>query len=183
MLGFLFGFNARLGRLHFFLCTIAVGIVMTAISFAIISFACQHFPRGTIPNLDLALTSWPLIGAAVLFGSLSLTLYSMRIRDIGWDPVCVIPGWIAVMVIDYVIATEFPAMSLWPQHYGTAVGGLVNLALSLALLFWPSGHQEDQAPTSGGSFRMTENSLRGRDKAPAAAARIARVTGGEFGGR
>ena len=29
MLGFLFGFNARLGRLHFFLATIAVAVLMT----------------------------------------------------------------------------------------------------------------------------------------------------------
>ena len=181
MPGFLFGFNARVGRLHFFLCTIAVVVVMTAISFAIISYAFQHFPRGTIPNL--ALTSWPLIGAAVLVGWLTFTLYGMRIRDIGWDPVCVIPGWIAVMVIDYVIATQFPAMSLGPQHYGTAVGSLVNLALTLAMLFWPSGHQKDQAPTSGRLFRVLDNPFRGRDTEPAAAARIARVTAGDFGRR
>ena len=29
MLGFLFGFNARLGRLHYFLATIALAVVMT----------------------------------------------------------------------------------------------------------------------------------------------------------
>jgi len=29
MLGFLFGFNARLGRLHFFLATIATAILMS----------------------------------------------------------------------------------------------------------------------------------------------------------
>ena len=37
MLGFLFGFNARLRRLQFFLATIAVAILMTAICFAIFS--------------------------------------------------------------------------------------------------------------------------------------------------
>ena len=35
MLGFVFGLNARLGRLHFFLATVALAIVMTAICFAI----------------------------------------------------------------------------------------------------------------------------------------------------
>jgi uncharacterized membrane protein YhaH (DUF805 family) len=35
MLGFLFGFNARLGRLHFFLATIALAVAMAAICFLI----------------------------------------------------------------------------------------------------------------------------------------------------
>ncbi|MFX8320120.1 hypothetical protein ABTL33_18930, partial [Acinetobacter baumannii] len=69
------------------------------------------------------MTLWPVLAAAVLFGWLTFTLYAMRIRDIGWDPVCVIPGWIAVMIIDYLIATKFPAMSLGPGHHGTVVGG------------------------------------------------------------
>jgi|UPI000424B9F4 uncharacterized membrane protein YhaH (DUF805 family) len=183
MLGFLFGFNARLRRLQFFLATIAVAILMTAICFAIFSYAFQHWPRGTVPNLALAMTLWPVLAAAVLFGWLTFTLYAMRIRDIGWDPVCVIPGWIAVMIIDYLIATKVPAMSLGPEHHGTAVGGLVNLALTLAVLFWPSGHYEAQAPASGGSFRMPENALRGRETASATASRIARVANGEFGRR
>jgi hypothetical protein len=38
MLGFLFGFNARLGRMHFFLALIALAVVMTAICFAIASY-------------------------------------------------------------------------------------------------------------------------------------------------
>jgi uncharacterized membrane protein YhaH (DUF805 family) len=183
MLGFLFGFNARLRRLQFFLATIAVAILMTAICFAIFSYAFQHWPRGTVPNLALAMTLWPVIAAAVLFGWLTFTLYAMRIRDIGWDPVCVIPGWIAVMIIDYLIATKFPAMSLGPEHHGTVVGSLVNLALTLALLFWPSGHDADQAPSSGESFPMSENSFRSRKTESAATARIARVTGGDFGRR
>ena len=88
MLGFLFGFNARLGRLHFFLATIATAVLMTVISFAIARHALQNAPQGMIPSL----TSWQVIAAAVLFIWLSFTLHSMRIRDIGWDPVCVIPG-------------------------------------------------------------------------------------------
>src|SRR3954470_12915737 len=99
MLGFLFGFNARLGRLQFFLATIAVAILMTAICFAIAGYVIQHTPRGTLPSLTL----WPVMGAAILFGALTFTMYAMRIRDIGWDPVCVIAGWFAVMVIDYLI--------------------------------------------------------------------------------
>ena len=175
MLGFLFGFNARLGRLHFFLATIAVAVLMTAICFAIAGHAFQNASKGMTPSLS----SWQVIAAAILFIWLSLTLQSMRIRDIGWDPVCVIPGWIAVAIIDGLVASKIPAIALGGQH-GTIVGALVNLALFLALLFWPSAEHDNSAPTSGEWFRTPDLPSRG----PAAAAsRVARVANGEFGRR
>ena len=176
MLGFLFGFNARLGRLHFFLATIAAAVLMTAISFAIAGHALQN-AKGVIPSLS----SWQIVAAAILFIWLSLTLQSMRIRDIGWDPVCVIPGWIAVAIIDGLVAGKIPAMALGHQQPGTIVGALVNLALFLALLFWPSSEHDNSAATSGGSFRMPD--LPARSSATATASRVARIANGEFGRR
>ena len=73
-------------------------------------------------------------------------LQSMRFRDIGWDPVCVIPGWIALVIMDQVIATKFPAVSLGHDHPGTIVGALTNLGLVLALTFWPSSRHEHWTP-------------------------------------
>jgi hypothetical protein len=104
----------------------------------------------------------------------------MRIRDIGWDPVCVIPGWIAVAIIDGLVAGKIPAIALGGQH-GTIVGALVNLALFLALLFWPSSEHDNSATPSGGSFRMPD--LPSRSPAAATASRVARVANGEFGPR
>jgi uncharacterized membrane protein YhaH (DUF805 family) len=176
MLGFLFGFNARLGRLHFFLATIAVAVLMMAISIAIAGLAFQNAAKGVVPGL----TSWQIIAAAVLFIWLSFTLHSMRIRDIGWDPVCVIPGWIAATVIDGLVAGKIPAIALGHGQHGTIAGALVNLALFVALLFWPSCEHDNPPATSGGSFRMPDLASRG----PAAAAsRVARVANGEFGRR
>ena len=177
MLGFLFGFNARLGRLHFFLATIAAAVLMTVIAFAIARHALQSAPKGMTPSL----TSWQVITAAILFIWLSFTLHSMRIRDIGWDPVCVIPGWIAVAIIDGLVAGKIPAIALGHQQPGTIVGALVNLALFLALLFWPSSEHDHSAPTSAGSFRMPD--LPSRSPAAATASRVARVANGEFGPR
>ena len=54
--------------------------------------------RTTSPSMirpeDLV-KNWAIIGAMVFFGAATFTLQSMRIRDIGWDPVCVIPAWFA----------------------------------------------------------------------------------------
>jgi uncharacterized membrane protein YhaH (DUF805 family) len=175
MLGYLFGFNARIGRLHYFLASIGLAIVITGVIFAIAS-AAYHGNAKAIP-MTVKQMQWPLIAVAAMFCLATLTLQSMRFRDIGWDPVCVIPGWIALMIVDYLIAIKIPAMSLGPEHDGTIVGALTNLGLFLALTFWPGGSHETAAPTFGAP------PPRRQDTASLAASRIARVAGGEFGRR
>lgn len=169
MLGFLFGFNARLGRMHYFLATIALALLMAAICFVIADYVYQHSPDRSIS--PAALLGWPVIAAMVFFGWMTFTLQSMRIRDIGWDPVCVIPSWFALLIIDKLVAGKIPAWSLDHEHNGTMVGALVNFGLVLALTFWPSGDTQSPSPT------FTET--RGRpDRATSVAAeRLARVTG------
>ena len=41
------------------------------------------------------------------------------------------------MIVDYVVAMKFPVYAIGQEHAGTMVGGIVNLVLILALLFWP----------------------------------------------
>src|ERR1700743_2353553 len=122
----------------------------------------------------------PISGLGTLAFLISFTLQSMRIRDIGWDPVCVIPTWFALMAIDAAIAHKFPGLALGPKHYGTVVGGLLNLFMYLALLFWPSGDY-DGADFDHRRFSSDPRS-RGRSAAPAMSDRIARA-GGDFGRR
>jgi uncharacterized membrane protein YhaH (DUF805 family) len=141
MLGFVFGLNARLGRLHFFLASVALAIVMTAICFAIAMAVLRSTSPSAIRPEDLT-RSWAIIAAIVFFGVATFTLQSMRIRDIGWDPVCVVPAWFALMIVDHVVAGRFPAWAIGREHQATAVGALVNLVLMLALMFWPTGHSE-----------------------------------------
>jgi uncharacterized membrane protein YhaH (DUF805 family) len=151
MLGYLFGFNARIGRVHFLLSTIAVTIMMVAIYIAAITYAFQTTPKGTVPSP----ASGPIFAAAILYAWLTIMLQSMRFRDIGWDPVCVVPVWIAVVIVDGLVATKFPAMSLGHDR-GTVFGGLVNLSLILALLFCPSGGHDSPAPTPDERFRTPD---------------------------
>ena len=175
MLGFLFGFNARLGRLHYFLSTIALAVVMTAVCFAIVGYAIQSTPRGMDPSAGLV--AWPVIVAVLVFLWITFTLQSMRIRDIGWDPVCVIPAWIALLIVDKLVASKIPVWSLGSEHQGTIVGALINFGLILALTFWPSGEHEGPRPTSGESRRKPPELPRNQGTASAPAARIARATG------
>src|ERR1700674_5630454 len=182
MLGFLFGFNARLGRLHYFLASIALAVVMTAICFGIASYFIQSTPRGML-SPETLLKSGPTIAAIVFFGWMTFTLQSMRIRDIGWDPVCVIPAWIPILIVDKLVAGKIPSWSIGLEQHGTIAGALINLALFLALLFWPGGNHEHPMPTHGDTQRKPDEPSHRRDTASAPATRIARATGPGFGRR
>ena len=177
MLGFLFGFNARLGRMHYFLATIGLAVLMTVICFVI----AGHVYRPGQPISPADLMGWPTLIAIVFFAAMSFTLQSMRIRDIGWDPVCVIPMWIAIVVVDKLVAGKIPAWSLGPGHSGTIVGLLFNAALFLALTFWPSGDYED--PTFDATPRQPDTVSRSSGAASVAAVRLARGAGQGFGKR
>ncbi len=178
MLGFIFGLNARLGRLHYFLITIGVAVVMTGICFAVARQTFQSAANG-VP-LSIESFKGPAIVIGVLFMVITLTLQSMRIRDIGWDPVCVIPGWVAILIIDMMVAKKFPGWSLGPEQHGTAISAIVNLGLLLALLFWPSAGYESSPPALG-EPRRPDPAPRGGTTS-VAAERLARVSGG-FGRR
>ncbi len=181
MLGFLFGFNARLGRLHYFLSTIGLAVAMTVVIAAMVGVAIQSGAKATDFSADSL--QWPVIMLALVFMWASFTLQSMRFRDIGWDPVCVIPGWIALMLVDMVVATKIPAWALTPEQHGTIVGAVVNFGLFMALLFWPSGDHGAPSSTSGEPSRFPDTPPRSRAAPSPAATRIARVSNGGFGRR
>jgi uncharacterized membrane protein YhaH (DUF805 family) len=147
MLGFVFGFNARLGRLHYFLSTIGLAVVMTIISFTIAFYAVRHSPRGS--PLSFEQYGLPAIGATILFLWATMNLQAMRIRDIGWDPVVVIPAWFLVLVVDVLIATKIPAWAIGNGQYETVVGAVVNIVFFGVLLFWPGGVSGGTPPELG----------------------------------
>jgi len=181
MLGFLFGFNARLGRLHYFLSTIALAVAMTVVIAVMVAVALQSGAKAT--DFSAGSLQWPVIMLALVFMWASFTLQSTRFRDIGCDPVCVMPGWIALMLVDIVVATTVPAWALTPEQHGTIVGAVVNFGLFMALLFWPSGDHGAPSSTSGEPPRFPDTPPRNRAAPSPAATRIARVSNGGFGRR
>lgn len=131
MLDLFFGFNARLGRLQYFLACMALGVVMVMVSFALIASGSIHVPRGA--HVSWQMLGWPAMAAVVLFMVVTVMLQAMRVRDIGWDPVVVMAGWLAITFVDVIVGVKL----LGPGHYGTIIGGIVNLVMTGILLFWP----------------------------------------------
>jgi uncharacterized membrane protein YhaH (DUF805 family) len=145
MLGFFFGFHARLGRLHYFLSCIGFGVAMTAIIFAMESFAFRNTAADATSSANLIILPALCLVPFVLW--ITISLQSMRIRDIGWNPAYVVPLWILFCVIDACVATQIPAWAVGRDHAQTLVGALVNSFFTLALMFWPSSAYDDDTPT------------------------------------
>ena len=131
MLDILFGLNARLGRLHYLLACIVLAVAMVGVSFALIASGSIHVPRGS--HLTWQMLSWPAMAAVGLFMLVTVMLQAMRVRDIGWDPVIVMAGWLAITFLDAIVGVKW----LGPGHYGTIIGAIVNLVMTGILLFWP----------------------------------------------
>jgi uncharacterized membrane protein YhaH (DUF805 family) len=181
MLDFLFGFNSRLGRLHYSLSIIALAVVSVAVDLALSPYSIRQLASGAKPAVSHF--AWPLIVPTVGFLLINYALKSMRIRDMGWDPVCVLPAWIALATVDSIIASRVPAWSIGHLHHGTIVGAMIQFALTIALMFWPSGGFEASTPASGGSKRNPQGRSQGSDPTSQSVARMARVTGAGFGRR
>jgi uncharacterized membrane protein YhaH (DUF805 family) len=132
MLDLLFGLNARLGRLQYVLAGIALVVAMVGVSIALIAAGSIYIPPGS--HLTWQMLSWPAASAVVFFVLATVILQAMRVRDIGWDPVVVIAGWLAIEFVDAIVAEKM----LGPGHYGTIISSIVNLVMTGILLFWPS---------------------------------------------
>jgi hypothetical protein len=179
MLGFLFGFNARLTRMHYFLSTIALAVAMTAVCFAIAMYVVQRTPRAEISAADLMI--WPSVLAIAAFCWMTLPCSACASGTSDGTRSALFRRWIAILIVDHIVATKFPSWAVGPEHQSTIVGGLVNLILFLALMFWPSGDYESSS--FGGTLKKPDKPAQKTDAASVTAARIARATGAEFGRR
>ena len=179
MLGFLFGFNARLGRMPYLAGTVALTVLWTVIYFAM---GRHELPPGPSAGpASLSQMTWPAVAVTIVFTWMTLMLQSMRIRDIGWDPACVIPAWMAIPIIDKLVAGQIPAWAVGQGSHATSVGTLINVALVLALMFWPS--EDEEGPVFPEIPRRPEGQPQRTDARSVPAERIARATEAGFGRR
>lgn len=135
----LLGFGGRLNRLQYFLCALGLNLLAAVVVFGLLglpgahtSAAGLHATPQTRPP-SVVLFAFPVMVAYLWF---ALAFQCKRVRDIGWKPLYVIPGWIAVIVIDRIVAHAYPALAF--GHASTPIAGLINIFLAGSLLFWPS---------------------------------------------
>jgi uncharacterized membrane protein YhaH (DUF805 family) len=144
MLGFIFGFHLRVGRLRYFLMTLAFGLVLAVLAIVVGGFAYRYviIEHGSVTSLSMI----PILVLVALMFWGSIFLASMRIRDIGWNPAFVIPIWYLLIAVDFYVARTMPQFAMEKGHIGTMVGASLELIASLALMFWPSTERDMSAP-------------------------------------
>ena len=137
MLHNILGFGGRMGRLEYFIVSVVFGLFMSLLVLALVSGLAPHgvtsdSMRGSAGSPALLLILLLVVLPVYLW--FSLALQAKRFRDIGWDPLYVIPGWIFANMVGGLVSVAFPTV-----HWIPAIGLLLNLFMSCALLFWPSG--------------------------------------------
>ena len=172
MLEMIFGLNARIGRLKYFLSGLALGVVSVVLAIPLVFYIHSRHIAVTTPE-SLWAAGWPVYAFAGVCLLGQFTLASMRLRDIGWDPVIVISSWMALLVIDHLFGTRVPAIAV--------VAGVVNLGMELILLFWPGG-DPSAVPPSFGDTRPRSSDRAGSNSASIPAERFAKANG-TFGRR
>jgi len=127
------GFGGRIGRLEYFLISMVFGVFMTLLVLALVLGLAPHgMTRGSAGSSALLLILLLVVLPVYLW--FSLALQAKRFRDMGWDPLYVIPGWIIANMVSGAVTLALPTV-----HSIPVIGLLFNFSMSCALLFWPSG--------------------------------------------
>ena len=141
MLNIIFGFGGRVGRLEFFLFSLGLGIVSVLLALLIFGAVMPHDLMTMDPaSRKMALVRPVLITLLIVgpfFCWFSFALQAKRFRDMGWNPLFAILGWIGLMMVDKLVGIAVPSLAVGISH-ATPFGMLFNLGMCLCLWFWPS---------------------------------------------
>lgn len=132
MLAAIFSFRGRVNRLQYFFGGTGVGVFVIVLFAALLIGKSPQEMAGVAPLIVLL-----IIPVALGSTWISLSLQARRFRDIGWDPVLVMPLWFVALIVDKAFLPGFPHLSAVQMAGPSMFGILLNLALSCALLFWP----------------------------------------------
>jgi uncharacterized membrane protein YhaH (DUF805 family) len=144
MLAAVFSFRGRINRLQYFggLVGLFVSVLVAALV-AVLSVgdlsALRDQPSRLVPVLLIAVLAVPV------WVWISLSIQARRIRDIGLNPLLVIPACLVVETIVHAFGASVPAGAP-TASLGAVLSMLVDFAYSLGLLFWPGRPHDDGQP-------------------------------------
>jgi uncharacterized membrane protein YhaH (DUF805 family) len=137
MFSAVFSFRGRLNRLQYFLGSWGLGVAMIVLVVILLA-SVGGMARGGTPNptalIKLGVMALlALLVIAPIYSWISFSLQARRFRDIGWEPVFVIPAWMVFGVLDHLAVMGAPQIAVAGRLSGSWLGLLVNLALGLCL--------------------------------------------------
>jgi uncharacterized membrane protein YhaH (DUF805 family) len=157
MLTGIFSFRGRINRLQYWLGSMGMGffvalVLLTPLVMAGASASHGGGAAGALAGLGLmALLAVPTLVIACWVG---LSLQARRIRDIGLDPVIVMPLWILIGVADKLLTPGFPHLTAVQLATPSVAAIVINLIGGAALCFWPG--RGDGPRDLGGGFDLPD---------------------------
>ncbi|WP_156887053.1 DUF805 domain-containing protein [Pleomorphomonas oryzae] len=138
MLGYLFLFYGRMGRLQYFLWSY---IFVPAIFFMALVVLTPVFAFSPFLNKS-PVACYSLVAIPfVCFLWAEFSLQAVRIRDIGWKPGVVMPAFVAINLVDFAVAYAVPTLADGTGMH-TIVSTILGILSTLVLLFTPTDGQE-----------------------------------------
>lgn len=138
MLAAVFSFRGRLNRIQYFLGCWGLGTAMVVL--VVVGFVAILGGRGadqaSLLKAGLAGLLFLLVLGPIYFW-VSFSLQARRFRDIGWNPVFVIPAWIGAGILDRLAVMGAPQIAVIDGAGVSWFGLILNLFLAGCLLFWP----------------------------------------------
>ena len=144
MLHNILGFGGRMGRLEYFLTSLALGVLVMMLVVALLAGFMPELGHGEIGPMPRGLMIILLGLVLPIYLWFGLAFQAKRFRDMGWNPIYFIPGSIGVLTIIMLLSPFVPGLAL--------IGALLNILLCLCLLFWPSQPTGDGDWYSGSSY-------------------------------
>ncbi len=152
MLESLFSFSGRMGRLSYFLWTLALVAIAIPFNFAVslvvmlvvgITAGVQGMASPVLIATLTVVLSVPSLWAG-------LALATKRTRDLGIAPGLAVVGLVAVCALDLAVVGRLtPVRFVWPYHHFTPVFGMAATVFYLVLLLWPGYEPAPEAAPRG----------------------------------
>jgi uncharacterized membrane protein YhaH (DUF805 family) len=135
--GEFFGFDGRVNRLGY-LWRSVVATLGLAVLAGIAAFVLATVARPSSEAGFEAWLQWLVLAIMLLALWSGFALASRRLRDMGFEPIHIVPIYAALWVVNTVLLQ--PLARLHPADFGLLEGGWATLQLLAAvpLLFWPS---------------------------------------------
>jgi len=152
MLEAVFGFHGRINRLQYFLRSLTLGVVTSMVMIVLLAVTVVGRRPTDVAQIapmlgTLALFALPVMIANIWIG---FSLQARRFRDMGWEPLIVIPSWIAFDVVFEFIGFA-GVLSRHPSALSSLMlllCGLGNIGLGGCLLFWPGSADDGSTPAA-----------------------------------
>jgi uncharacterized membrane protein YhaH (DUF805 family) len=141
MFSAVFSFRGRLNRIQYFLGSWGLGAGMIALVIVLLVSVGATAGGGTPGPAALmrlgVMALLALLVIAPIYFWISFSLQARRFRDIGWEPVFVIPAWIGAGIVDRLVVMSAPKAAVIDGSGVSWFGLILNLGLGGCLLFWP----------------------------------------------